>query len=382
MNIGINVSFLRKSGTGIGQVTTHFLSQLMRSVHDDPSMKEHTFFLYCEDELVMDIPENFVVRAFLPWYKRDDLFRKLIWEKYCLPCRARRDRCDLLISLYQSATMIKYIDMRHVMIVHDIIPEIFPEYVNNMRKKHYWRQVRKGIYSAQSIIAVSEHTKSDLESRLNVKAAKISVAPIAVDPIFSQELADGERERVMQKYGIEPHRYIYAAGLEMRKNIDRTMRAYALLRQRDLIVPDLVISGTLMPHLAPLIIDVQKLAQELDIAEHVKAIGFVEQKDLPALYACATMFIFPSLYEGFGMPVLEAMHMGTPVITTRDTSIPEVGGEAVVYVGHDDHELCDAMGELLCNHDRRTHLRDQGIARARSFSWDDFYQRIREAGSF
>lgn len=377
MNIGINASFLRKSNTGIGQVTTHFLHTLGQKSISDRSMKNHKFFIYCEEESDIDLPKNFSQKIFLPWYKRDDLFRKLLWEKFYLPRRAHKDKCDVLISLYQSATIIHYTDMQHIMIVHDIIPHIFSEYLNNLRKKMYWQFVEKGIYSSNKLIAVSEYTKIDLESRLNVKAQKIIVAPIAVDKIFTQEITDREIVHVMKKYGLTKGAYIYTGGgLEMRKDVDRTLRAYKLLKKRNPQAPQLVVSGALMPHLAPLIIDVEQIVRDIELVDDVKIIGFVDQEDLPALYKCAQFFVYPSLYEGFGMPVLEAMSIGTPVITARDTSIYEVGGDAVLYAQHDDEDLCNKMAELVNNAETLEKMSEEGKERSKQFSWEKFIAAI------
>lgn len=380
MNIGINASFLRKPHTGIGQVTTHFLYTLAQRSISERSMKNHKFFIYCEELDDIALPKNFYKKAFLPWYKRDDLFRKLLWEKFYLPRRAHKDHCDVLINLYQAATIIHYTDMKHVMIVHDIIPHIFPEYLNNLRKKIYWQFVEKGIYSSNKIVTVSEYTKVDLESRLNVKAQKIITAPIAVDQIFTQEVSDAEVARVMKKYGLTAGKYIYTGGgLEMRKDVDRTLRAYKLLKVRQSDTLPLVVSGALMPKLAPLIIDVEQIVRDIDLVDSVKIMGFVEQKDLPALYKGAQFFVYPSLYEGFGMPVLEAMSVGTPVITTRDTSIYEVGGDAVVYAQHEDEDLYSKMADIMNNKETLDKMSRDGKEQSRQFSWEKFITEICDA---
>jgi glycosyltransferase involved in cell wall biosynthesis len=373
MHIGINASFLRKPGTGIGQVTQHFLKELVTHVESEHSLKNHKFFIYCEEMPEFVLPKNFVVRRFLPWYKRDDLFRRLLWEKFYLPRYARRDRCDVLISLYQSATIIKYTDMRHIMMVHDVIPHIFPEYLDNLRKKIYWEQVEKGIYASQHIIAVSEHTKLDLVTRLNVRSQRVSVIPIAADPIFSHNISINEIDRVMKKYGITDGEYIYSGGgLELRKDVDRTLRAYKMLCEHREDAPPLVISGKLMPELAPLIIDVEQIVYDLGLVDRVKIIGFVPQQDLPALYKGACFFVFPSLYEGFGLPILEAMNMGTPVLTAHDSSLGEVGADAVLYVEHDDTDLCSKMEMLLDDAALRRDLSAKGVERSKDFQWQKF----------
>lgn len=377
MNIGINASFLRKPNTGIGQVTTHFLQTLIKKNTTDKSLKNHKFFIYTEENSDIALPKNFCQRSFMPWYQRDDLFRKLLWEKFYLPGRARADQCDVLISLYQSATIIHYTDMQHTMIVHDIIPHIFPEYLDNIRKKIYWDQVEKGIYAANKIVAVSEYTKVDLESRLNVKAYKTIVSKISVDDIFAQEVSDHDLVRVMQKFHLEKGNYIYTGGgLEMRKDVDRTLRAYKLLKMRKKDLPKLVVSGKLMPELAPLIIDIEQVIIDLDLVDDVVVLGFVEQKDLPALYKGAKVFVYPSLYEGFGMPVLEAMSVGTPVITARDTSIYEVSGDTAVYAAHDDEDLCNKIAEVINDDELLQKMHEEGQKRAKEFSWDTFVKDV------
>lgn len=380
MHIGINASFLRKRGTGIGQVTVHTLNEMIARVREDVRLRNHKFFLYCEEVPEgLVLPRNFTVRAFLPWYTRDDLVRKVVWEKHLLPRQARRDRCEVFVSLYQSATRIPYTDMRHVMVVHDVIPQVFPEYLNNMRKSMYWRQVRKGIYGAQELVAVSAYTKRDICERLNVPDSRITVAPIAVDPLFTHAPDANDSARVLKKFHLQPG-YIYTSGLEVRKSSDRTLRAYRALRERyaatGRAVPDLVVSGKLLPHLAPLVVDVKKLSHELGVAPYVHTVDFVPQEDLPALYANAVMFVFPSAYEGFGMPVLEAMHSGTPVITCDDTSIGEVGGDAVVYVPHDDAALTAAMAHLLDDAAARERLVALGRRRAEQFTWRSFADHL------
>ncbi len=378
MYIGINASFLRKPYTGIGQVTTHVLNEIARKAKGDKSMKNHKFFVYLEEDYDIDLPKNFYKRTFLPrFYKRDDLFRKLLWEKIWLPRRAHRDGCDVLLSLYQSATVIKYTDMKHVMIVHDVIPHIFPEYLGNWRKKLYWEQIEKGMYSSNKIIAVSQHTKIDLQKKLNIKEAKIIINKISVDPIFQKEYREADVKKVLQKYHLQKG-YIYSGGgLEMRKNVESTIKAYKKLTQNDDKVPELVISGKLMPELSPMITDVEKLVDELGLKDKVKILGFVPQEDLPALYAGAKLFVFPSKYEGFGMPVLEAMNMGTPVLTAKNSSLEEVGGDAVEYVESEDvDELSEKLEQLLQDEKRLSQMSAQGKERAKEFSWKKFVDVI------
>lgn len=379
MKIGINASFLRKPGTGIGQVTTHFLNELIRQIREENKYKNHKFILYLEEDIELDLPKNFRKKVFLPFYKRDDLFRRIIWEKFSLPCWAHRDKCDILLSLYQSATVVKYVGMKNIMLVHDIIPRLFPEYLNNFRKRFYQSQVEKAIYGAHIIMTVSEYSKKDLIEKMNVKPTKIFTNLISVDSLYSKEVLQSESERVMKKYNLDSG-YIYSGGgLEVRKNTDGTLRAYKKLVERNKNIPPLVISGKLMPQLAPLIVDVEKMVEELKLEDKVKIIGYVDQEDLPALYKNALMFVYPSHYEGFGMPVLEAMRIGTPVVTADNSSLPEVGGEGVLYADDEsDDDLADKMEEILKNEELRNDLVAKAKEKAEDFSWDKFVDKFFE----
>jgi hypothetical protein len=129
MRIGINASFARKSNTGIGQVTINFLKELAKHKN------ENEYILYLEEDINFALPENFQKRIFLPLWKRDDLVRKIRWEKTILPRKAKKDKCDFFISLYQCPAVIQ--SAKHIMVVHDLIPKIFPEYLDNSRKKYY-----------------------------------------------------------------------------------------------------------------------------------------------------------------------------------------------------------------------------------------------------
>ena len=252
MKIGINASFLRKPGTGIGQVTTNFLRKLTQSTVNSQQSTDCQFFLYCEEAPVLDfeLPENFHVRVFLPPWKRDDLIRKILWEKFLLPKRARADGCEVFFSLYQSPTRFQSTvnsqqstrddsqsairnqksAILHVMLVHDLIPRIFPEYLGNSRKRMYWKLTEEGIRSADTLLAVSGHTKDDLTDLLGIPAEKVAIAYPGLPPIFEREPSDDEVLRVLAKYGLKRDGYIYhGGGLEVRKNAETLLTAYALL---------------------------------------------------------------------------------------------------------------------------------------------------------
>ncbi|MFH0969226.1 MAG: glycosyltransferase family 1 protein [Patescibacteria group bacterium] len=380
MKIGINASFARKPNTGIGQVSINFLKKLIEN-HESRIMN-HEFVLYSEEGIDLKLSDKFTKKVFLPIWKRDDLVRKVWWEKYLLPKKIKEDKCDVFLSLYHCPTIIPG-DAKHIMVVHDIIPELFPEYLNNSRKRKYWKLTKKAIQKADKIIAISSRTEKDLIQHLGVEPEKISVNYPDVDEIYKNEVSKVKSEKFLKKYDLKPGYILGGGGLEVRKNAEGLIRAYKYLLESNKNLhfiknlPDLVISGKLMPELAPLITDAEKLVKELNLAQKVKLLDFVPQEDLPALYKNALVFVYPSIYEGFGLPVLEAMNVRTPVITSKKSSLPEVGRDAVLYCNPEDvHDIEMVLRNVILNEHLRDELRRRGKERAKNFSWEKFMEKL------
>ncbi len=384
MKIGINVTFSRKVNSGIGQVTISFIRKLIDEEAKNKKRKnKHEFILYSEEDFLADLklPENFQKKIFLPAYKRDDLIRKIWWEKYLLPKKVKKDRCDVFFSLYQCPTVLQK-SIKHLMLVHDIIPGIFPEYLDNARKKYYQKLTEKAIKKADLIMTVSQHTKKDLIQKLGISAKKIFFNYISVDDSFHQKNSKEKSKNILKKYEINPG-YIFAGGgMEKRKNIDGVLRAYKILLEKNKkkqfieVVPKLVIYGELLPNLS-LAIDAERLVRELNLEKKVKFLKKVPQKDLPALFKNALFFIYPSHYEGFGMPVLESMTQGVPVVCAKNSSLPEVGLDSVLYCDSCDiNEIAHTMGKILKNEKMRKTLSERGFARSGFFSWDKFIEKF------
>ncbi len=389
LKIGIDVSFLRKQDTGIGQVTVNFLNKLIEfpiSSFQLPNKEKIEFFLYLEKDVKLKLPKNtaasaikFHKRVFLPLYKRDDLIRKIWWEKYLLPKKVKQDGCDVFLSLYQSTTILPK-KVKHIMLVHDIIPKLFPEYLNNFRKKLYQELVEDAIRAAAKIVTVSHRSEKDLIQHLGIDPKKITVSYIDVAEIYKKKVSQAENARVLKRYKLEAG-YIYSGGgLEVRKNIESVVRAYKLLLEKssaDKKIPKLVISGRLLPQLAPLVTDIEKLVSQLDLKKQVVVLGWVPQADLPALYNSASLFVYPSLYEGFGLPILEAMSQATAVITAKTSSLPEVGSDSVLYCNPGDIEdIAMVMKNVLSNSHLKIALSLKGKERAAHFSWKKFTQKM------
>lgn len=378
MIIGIDASFLRKSGTGIGQVTEQSLRALARL----PESSEHRFLLYLEaDTDVSFLSPNFEKRVFLPRWTRDDVPRRILWER-ALPGRAVADGCDRFISLLQSSAVFPGDSgIRHVMVVHDIIPFLFPTYRGKPASRLHTSRILRGIASADRIVAVSNATKRDLVLNLGVSEDRITVAHPDCGPQFRKPVRPEERERVLSKYDLTPGYLYHGGGLEVRKNTGRLLEAYARLRSARDDVPPLVISGTVHSRKNRLATDVRGIIRNLGLEGTVRLLGFVPEEDLPVLYASARAFLFPSLYEGFGLPIVEAMACGTPVLAGFGAgAVPEVAGGAALLIEPDKvEEIENGIRRLLDDESSRKSLAERGRDRIRAFSWDSFASTLLSA---
>jgi len=378
MKIGINASFTRKPQTGIGQVTLN----LIESIY-----KHHPHLdvvLYGEEKKPADmqIPGNWKYSYFLPGWKRDDIIRKIWWEKYLLPRKAYQDQCQVFISPYQCPTKIDAY-VKHIMIVHDLIPRIFPEYLNNWRKRHYQNLTEDGIREADHLISVSRKTEKDLVGILGIPSSNITTSHIDVDESFKKIPNEELVSKMLKKYHLESGYILGGGGLEKRKNIEGLIKAYRHLLEDEKKaefsrrIPDLVIFGATRPELAPLVTDVEKIVRKLNLSERVKLLGSVEKNHLPALYNQAAVFVYPSFYEGFGLPILEAMNQGTAVIASRISSLPEIGGDAVAYCDpKDPGDIAENIRMIITEKEWRDTLAQRGKIRSADFSWKNFTNKL------
>ena len=255
--------------------------------------------------------------------------------------------------------------VRSVFTLHDLVFRFYPETHMPLNRWFLTLMMPHFLRAADMVIAVSECTKRDAMRLYGLDEAKIRVIYEGVDPRFRS--ADPETiEAVRARYGL-PERFILSVGtIEPRKNLTTLLEAYRTLRDRGSDFK-LVIVG----RKGWLYEGFFRRLRELGLEGEVVFPGFVPDEDLPALYSAAELFVFPSLYEGFGLPPLEAMACGTPVVCSNAASLPEVVGNAAIMVDPYDVEgLAEAMHRVLADADLREELREKGLARARQFTWE------------
>jgi glycosyltransferase involved in cell wall biosynthesis len=266
-----------------------------------------------------------------------------------------------------------------VVTVHDVIPLVMPEYRQRAESRLYHGLVSFTVSRANAIITVSDYSKRDIIRTLHIPEDRIHVIGNAVDesyrPITDTRVIDAVRER----YGIGPKYLLYFGGFDMRKNVDRILQAYASLPDAIKDEYQLVIAGRLHLLGHPLYPDPRPRIRQLGLDDHVVVTGQIREQDKAPLYSAAALYLFPSLYEGFGIPVLEAMACGAAVITSDLSALPEVAGDAAHFVDPYEYEaIREAIIELLENDPLRNELRERALARAKVFSWTRVAQQTLE----
>ena len=261
-----------------------------------------------------------------------------------------------------------------VVSVHDLSFEHLPHTFNRRSRTQLRLTVRHSVRRAARVLTLSEHTRKDVIETYRIDPERVDVIPIAASPRFGPVLDDKELQRVRHTYGIESDYILCVGSIQPRKNLVRLVKAYALLRNKRPAdkLPKLVFVGKR----AWLYDETLRAIDEMGITESVILTGYVPETDLPALYSGALCFVYPSFFEGFGLPPLEAMQCGVPVIIGNRTSLPEVVGDAALAVDpFDVHAIAGAIEDLINKPVLRDELRVKGLARAHIFDWQETAQR-------
>ena len=285
------------------------------------------------------------------------------WLNFSLPKIVRDSRADI----FHGASFLvpwRKTSFRKIVTIHDLIAFHYPE-TYPFKFRHYVRWItRLSLRSADRIIVPSTHTKEDVTNYFNIGEAKIDVVPHYPHPRFRPFTPD-EADSRRRALGL-PEEYILCVGtLEKRKNQDALLKAYEILKKRTPIPHKLLLIGPPAHDSEPLL----RMMKDSPVAGDILHWGWKKIESLDAIYACAGLFVLPSFYEGFGLPVLEAMASGIPVICSNASSLPEVAGDAAKIISPDSpEEISDAMEDILTHQDRLMTLREKGLLRASEFT--------------
>ena len=363
MKIGINALFLQTPASGSGQYLIHLLKALTEID------KQNEYMLLGAKPLARDSSDlPYHVSPVPTFAGRSENIEKLVWEQFTGPAAARRTGVDLLHVPYFAPPLFPRTPT--VVTIHDVIPLRLSLYRAGTKVEAYMRLVARAAHKATLIITVSQHARQDIIDALKIPAECIRVIYEAAGDEYTPVTDPTALATVRARYGLGEQYIFYLGGLDQRKNVLQLVRAFAhLYRQFENPNLQLFISGDPAKQNGPLFPDPRPVAAALGVTNQV-IYRFVEDEDKPAVYSGASLFVFPSLYEGFGLPPLEAMSCGAPVICSNRTSLPEVVGDAAISIDPDDiSSMVEAMRSVLANSALRDDLRARSLQHAARFSW-------------
>lgn len=360
LRVGIDLTGIWRQPTGIFRYATEMAKHLLLLPPSEPRLR---YILFFAGEIHPDfVPLQHTFETVI-CPTRNELFCKQCWFPLMLP----RLHLDIIHYPAFPPPYVQWSGPRMIMTFYDTGPWRYPE-TQTLHGRLYFRTLlTHGARTSNQIVTLSTHARSEIGHFLGTRyLAKISIAPGAVKTDFGKVVSDTYKQEVRARYQLPDAYFLTVATVEPRKNLPTLLKAYTQLkRQADQDYPALVIVGRkgwncedILHYMAVLQNDVYFL-------------GHIPDPDLIAVYQMAQSFVFPSLYEGFGLPILEAMMAGCPVVTAKSSSLPEVAGNAALLVDpYDPGEMTSAMQRVLQDEALRSRMITDGHVQASRFSWE------------
>ncbi len=357
MRVAIDGMLLGRRSSGVEGSIANLVRALAASGSND-------YWLYSQvDPSSLDALPGHLNVATTRWPVRSRAVR-IFWQQAVLPSILARGRFDLLHAPGYIAPVLAPVPV--VTTIYDVIALSHPSLCTPANHWHYRFLLPLSVRKAAAVIVPSLTTRDDLARYMPAAAGKIRVIPLGVGSCFAPTRDAGQEDRLRADYGLGEPFILFVGGLEPKKNVEGLIAAYRLLRQRGAVTHRLVIAGALSWDHAR----VRRAIRESGLGDAVTLTGFIPPERLPALYRAASLFVFPSLYEGFGLPPLEAMACGTPVIVSNRGALPETAGPAALVTDPLAPErLAEAMETVLTRMDVRGDLVARGLRHAAQFSW-------------
>ena len=385
MRIALNAWFMGQPATGSGQYLIHLLAEYVGR------HAEHRFLLCgprswqparsadppaglpCALEQHSSPCEWQTVRT--PFDGRQRHLAKLWFEQVSFPRACHRWGADVIHVPYWAAPLVARAPV--VVTIHDLIPMLLPAYRGGRLGTAYTRLVSLSARRASLVLTDSQASRRDIIQHLLVAPDRVEAIYLAADERYQTERDLQVQERVRRRYALPARYLLYMGGFDVRKNVTGVMKAFA---QAEIPGVELVVAGKLPPADTAFTPDPRRVARDLGISGRVRFPGWIDEPDAPALYSGAIAFVFPSYYEGFGLPPLEAMACGTPVIVANTSSPPEVVGDGGLCVDPEDlAALSQAMRAVVLDSALREQLARAALARAGTFGWKQTAQATLDA---
>ncbi len=297
----------------------------------------------------------------------DNLRKDKFWEELQIMEVLLDRKVDLYHIPQNGIGMPKKKICPFVVTLHDVIPITMPETVGPYYCKKFLDSIPEILENSDAILTVSEFSKADICRELGIPGDKVFVSRLAAEDIYTPINKNAAKAYIKQKYGIEDDFFLYVGGFNPRKNIQSLLLAYAHIKEKLKKNYKVVILGNAGRSYE----DLGKLCDDLKISGSSIFTGFIPVNDMPWFYSAAAVFVYPSLYEGFGLPVVESMACGTPVITSNITSLPEVAGDGAITVSPKDYEAIGSnLLRLVEDEELYADMSRRALERAAMYSWD------------
>lgn len=363
MKIGIDIRELEKGkATGIGRYILNFLRF---AVKNNP---EWEFILFGNQNTQIHLNASNLKKIFIQEYST------FWWDQIQLPRYLKRERVDIFLTPYLKVPI--FLACKLIVIINDLIPLLFPEYqkLKSFPRRIYFKNLgRQAARRADKIVTISHHSKKDILEVFQIPEEKIRVIYLSVEDKYQPVAAN--LEKVACKYGIRKKFIFYFGNFNPHKNVKTLIQTYYSLPDEVKSEYLLVLGGRRDRYC----MELERMVRHLKIVEKVVFTGFIAEEDLPSIYSAASLFAFPSFYEGFGLPPLEAMACGTPLITSNTTSLPEVVGEAGILVDpYKVDEIKAAIVKVLTDSKLRNDLIEKGLERSKQFTPEKTTDQILE----
>jgi glycosyltransferase involved in cell wall biosynthesis len=348
---------------GIGTYVQNLLRQLARLDADS----EYVLFCRKQDRDALDaLGPNFRTSV-------DSASPYSIREQASIPSHLLRERVDVYHSPHYVLPPL--VPCRSVVTIHDCIHLMFPQYLPNRLAYAYAKMFMWwAAHRSARVLTVSEASKRDILHYFAIPDEKVIVIHNGLDERFRVPPPDTEIHRVRERFQLNEQFILYAGNVKPHKNVERLIDAFHILHTNGFEHLKLLIIGSDISKYATL----RRAIHTHDLHKYVRFLGFVSDETLAALYRLSAVFVFPSLYEGFGFPPLEAMASGTPVVASNLSSLPEVLGDAALLVDpYDANALADAIRRVLLDDALRRDLSARGLAKVQEYSWEQAARRVR-----
>jgi glycosyltransferase involved in cell wall biosynthesis len=362
LKIGIDISSISPPRTGIGNYTYYLLKYLLTLD------KTNKYFLFSNRAIPdRELLQLNVKNSNLYYINLPPKIKSILWYYIILPTYLKKYSIDIFLSPAFFLPLKIQRQLKMITVIHDLIAQKYPQTHTRATRIIHKVFFKSSLKRADLILTVSQNTKKDLLELFSIPSSKVKVLYPGISPQFKIVKDKTLHTIIRKKYNL-PDKYILFVGtIEPRKNLASLLKAFVYLKRKEKIPHKLVIVGKK----GWLYNNIFKIIFSNNLRKEIILTGFVDERDLPVIYTLAEILVYPSIYEGFGLPPLEAMACGTPVIVSNTSSLPEVCGDAAYYVNpYDIRDIAKGILTVLKDKQLQQTLIQKGLTRVKFFNWE------------